>query len=80
MSQSHQNLINIWPGQGASLEQIGEAVKHLRVTCELSAILDFAEKRKTIIQTNFSGTLIVIGIGWNFTMDDRLELVGTTER
>ena len=28
------------------MEQIGETVKLLRVTCDLSAILDFAEKKE----------------------------------
>ena len=30
MSESHQNLINIWPGLVASFEQIGEAAQALK--------------------------------------------------
>ena len=61
MSESHQNLINIWPGQVASLKQIGEADKLLRVACDSSAILNFAEKmkKKTFFLTIFLGPLSI---------------------
>ena len=62
ISESHQNLISIWPGSVDSLEQICEAVQALQSNMWFFGHLEFCwknEKRETILLIFFSGLLSI---------------------